>query len=190
MLERMADGTEGGRSPTRKRCTEMARAGYASFSSIVRNELIGLYVDIAYTRAPHWIQMDADNVHEKGASFWSLARLAYPYDRQMSLRGDVLPSPLHGAVVNPDDHLLCYDYLYYVGGHQVGCLEFHSYFKPLTVLQWFEFDYEYGPAWRDVGRHLHWTEDIEDLAVQYVNRALGLPIGHSAPPVGLTLYDT
>ncbi len=49
--------------------------------------------------------------------------------------------------------------------------------------QWFELEYEYGPAWREIGKHLHWTEGIESLAAQYVNRALGLPVGHSPPPV-------
>lgn len=55
----------------------------------------------------------------KGSSFWALARLGYPEDRQRHLREDIRPSPLHGAVLDPDDHLLCFDYLYYVGGHQV-----------------------------------------------------------------------
>ncbi len=57
--------------------------------------------------------------HDKGASFWSLARLAYPEDREQNL-GDVHASPLHHALLNPDEHLLCYDYLYYVGGSLVS----------------------------------------------------------------------
>lgn len=81
--------------------------------------MTSLHIDIAYTKAPEWIQILPDIPHDKGASFWSLARLAYPYDRQLNLRDDVLPSPLHGAVVDPDEQLLCYDYLYYVGSHQV-----------------------------------------------------------------------
>lgn len=59
------------------------------------------------------------NEHNKGASFWSLARLAYPEDRSRSLGRNVLSSPLHKVQLPPDEHMLCYDYLYYVGGDQV-----------------------------------------------------------------------
>jgi hypothetical protein len=65
--------------------------------------------------------------HDKGASFWSLARLAYSADRLANLREDVLPSPIHGVILDPDEHLLCYDYLYYVGGHQVRSASSQGY---------------------------------------------------------------
>lgn len=56
-------------------------------------------------------------------------------------------------------------------------------YRSLMFSQWFELEYEYGPAWREIGKYLHWTNGIENLAAQYVNRALGLPVGHSPPPV-------
>lgn len=60
------------------------------------------------------------NEHNKGASFWDLARLAYPEDREKSLGRNVLPSPLHNVQIPPDEHMLCYDYLYFVGASQVS----------------------------------------------------------------------
>ncbi|KAI0342152.1 hypothetical protein BDW22DRAFT_1331518 [Trametopsis cervina] len=124
-----------------------------------------LNLDIAYTKAPEWIKLLPGNEHDRGSSFWALARLAYSEDRDKSLRQDVLQSPKNGAVVHPDEQLLCYDYLYYVGSHQ-----------------WFEYENEYSPAWRKVGAHLHWTEDIEQLAAQYVNTVFGLPLNRPPPP--------
>ena len=50
--------------------------------------------------------------HDKGSTFWALARFAYPDDRNKNL-GNALPAPQTGEVLNPDEHLLCYDYLYY-----------------------------------------------------------------------------
>ncbi|KAI0690914.1 hypothetical protein BC835DRAFT_1280090 [Cytidiella melzeri] len=124
-----------------------------------------LNLDVAYTKAPDWIKILPGNDHDRGSSFWGLARLAFSRDRGLNLRHDVLASPLHGAVVDPDEQLLCYDYLYYVGSHE-----------------WLEYDYEYSPGWRYVGTHLHWTKHIRDLAEQYVNRALGQPVDQPAPP--------
>lgn len=50
-----------------------------------------------------------------------------------------------------------------------------------------EYDFEYSPAWRFVGKHMRWTSQMETLAKQYVNRALGLPVNQSTPQVRDTL---
>lgn len=56
--------------------------------------------------------------HDKCSTFWSLARLAYPEDRDKNL-GNTLASPRHNAVLDPDEQMLCYDYLYYACAAQV-----------------------------------------------------------------------
>ncbi|KAI0690908.1 hypothetical protein BC835DRAFT_157933 [Cytidiella melzeri] len=124
-----------------------------------------LGLDISYTKTPEWIKMMPNYEHDKGASFWALARLAYPEDRSSHLRDDVLPSPLLHAVLPPDEHLLCYDYLYYVGAHQM-----------------MEYEYTYAPAWRYVGKHLRWTERLENIAASYVREALSLGAHSNIPP--------
>lgn len=53
------------------------------------------------------------------ASFWSLATLAFSEARAANLV-DARPSPEHHASLEPDEHLACYDYLYYTSVHQVG----------------------------------------------------------------------
>ena len=69
--------------------------------------------DVSYTRAPDWVKQIPNYEHDKCSTFWSLARLAYPEDRDKNLGNSVRPSPLHNATLDPDEHMLCYDYLYY-----------------------------------------------------------------------------
>ena len=51
------------------------------------------------------------------ASFWSLARLSFPEMRTeyLAQAPPPDPSPQRQARLPPDDHLLCYDYLFYAG---------------------------------------------------------------------------
>jgi hypothetical protein len=53
------------------------------------------------------------------ASFWSLATLAFPEAHTANI-GEIRPSPEHQTSLEPDEHLVCYDYLYYTSVHQVG----------------------------------------------------------------------
>lgn len=119
------------------------------------------------------------------AYFWSLAALAFPEQRQAHLV-EPLASPEHGVSLPPDEHLLCYDYLYYVCAHQVRFL--------LPSLGWsisndaltqpFEFEYDFSPAWRYVAQYMHFTPRLEHLADEYVRRALGITDGdEDTPPV-------
>ena len=75
-------------------------------------------LDISYTKAPSWVKMIPDYEHDQSATFWSLARLGFPEERAKSI-GDARPSPTHQVTLDPDEHMLCYDYLYYVCAQQV-----------------------------------------------------------------------
>ncbi|KAJ7361589.1 hypothetical protein DFH08DRAFT_844625 [Mycena albidolilacea] len=123
-----------------------------------------LNLDISYTKAPEWIKMIPNYEHDQHVTFWSLARLAFPTTRKASLVPP-LPSPQHNISLPPDQHLLCYDYLYYVSAHQP-----------------FEMEYDYSPAWRYVGKYMHWTPELEKLADDYVRRAIGVPEDGPIPP--------
>ena len=63
--------------------------------------------------------MIPDYPHDMCSTFWSLARLGFPQERAKNI-GNPTPSPQHNALLDPDDHLLCYDYLYYAGAQQVS----------------------------------------------------------------------
>ncbi|KAI0715410.1 hypothetical protein C8Q76DRAFT_730622 [Earliella scabrosa] len=123
-----------------------------------------LKLDISYTKAPAWVKMIPDYPHDMCSTFWSLARLSFPQERAKNI-GNPSPSPLHNALLDPDDHLLCYDYLYY------ACAQ-----------QSYEYDFDYAPMWRYVLRYFRWTQRIEILARHYVRQTLQLPVGSEVPP--------
>ncbi|KAG6837668.1 hypothetical protein H0H93_004944 [Arthromyces matolae] len=116
-----------------------------------------LKLDISYTKAPSWIKVIPYFEHDAHAFFWSLAALAFPETRAANLVPP-LESPAHHALLPPDEQLLCYDYLYFVCANQP-----------------YEMEFDYSPAWRFVGQHLFWSPSIEQLAYQYVRRAVGAP---------------
>ncbi|KAJ7886028.1 hypothetical protein B0H13DRAFT_2343047 [Mycena leptocephala] len=116
-----------------------------------------LKLDISYTTAPRWIKMDPANEGDPHATFWALASLAFPETRAANLQTPAL-SPIHFAALEPDEQMLCFDYLYYVGASN-ACLGY-------------EWEADYGPAWRFVGRHMRWTPKILHIAETYVREAL------------------
>ncbi|KAG6868865.1 hypothetical protein C0993_008613 [Termitomyces sp. T159_Od127] len=99
--------------------------------------------------------------------FWSLAALAFPETREANL---VPPheSPDHHVLLPPDEQMLCYDYMYYVCANEP-----------------FEMGVDYSPAWRFVGKYLHWSPRIEKLAYQYVRQTLGTPEDEPTPPASI-----
>ncbi|KAG1884715.1 ARM repeat-containing protein [Suillus subluteus] len=81
------------------------------------------------------ILSNADFKTQKEASFWSLASLGFPEACSSSLKLSPMnhPSPHHQLSLPPDDHVLCFDFLYYVSAH-------HTW----------EWELDYSPAWRFV----------------------------------------
>ncbi|KAJ7746811.1 hypothetical protein DFH07DRAFT_589770 [Mycena maculata] len=123
-------------------------------------------LDISYTTAPEWIRYPSQlqNPTFPHALFWALASLAFNDTRTWTPQ-EPDPSPTHHAVLPPDDHLLCYDLLYYAGAHEL-----------------FEFNYEISPAWRFVGQHMHWTARIQQIAESYTRETLGIAPHAPIPP--------
>lgn len=133
-----------------------------------------LKLDLSYTKMPEWIKLIPKFEHDQHVTFWSFARFGFP-----ETRNEVLLSPFANERVKPhpdtpgnpltlaskakqhtqppDQHLLCFDYLYYVCAQQP-----------------FEFDYDFSPAWRNAGTHMHWVPELSQLADMYVRRALRL----------------
>ncbi|KAJ7146252.1 hypothetical protein C8R44DRAFT_756982 [Mycena epipterygia] len=118
-----------------------------------------LNLDISYTKTPPWIKLS-----DTTASFWSLAALSFPEAHAANLVAP-LPSSQHHLSLPPDEHLLCYDFLYYV-----------------AALQPYEIGLDYSPAWRYVGQHMRWTATLEQLADEYVRQALGVVANDPTPP--------
>lgn len=122
-------------------------------------------VDISYSKAPNWIRaLPESEYRDTYATFWALAALSFNYAREKS---KVVPheSDILGVQMPPEDHVACFDYLYYVS----------------TVMP-FEFDADFSPIWREVLRYLRFTERMEDLAEAHVRRALEVADGIETPP--------
>src|SRR5258708_26577231 len=87
--------------------------------------------DISFTAGPKWLQKFPGNPHDPHAHFWSIASLLYSPGREENL---VAPQPSgeHGALLPPDEHLACVDYLYYVCAHIVSFGAPPSYFSYLN----------------------------------------------------------
>jgi len=75
------------------------------------------------------------------------------------------PSKVHGAILPPDEHLACFDYLYYVCAHTS-----------------FEFEYDISPAWRFVVKHFRWTNRLQTIADGYLRRIFDVPDDGPIPP--------
>lgn len=114
-----------------------------------------LSLDISYTKAPSWIKVLPNFPYDQFASFWSLAVLAFPEGRRDNLV-EPRESPINHVKLPPDEHLLCYDYLYFT------CAQTPN-----------EFNFDFSPAWRFVGQHMHWTPQLEALIDLYVRRTIG-----------------
>ncbi|KAJ7729241.1 hypothetical protein DFH07DRAFT_850334 [Mycena maculata] len=123
-----------------------------------------LNLDVSYTKTPYWIKMIPNFEHDQHCTFWSLAALAFPAGRKANLV-PALPSFQHRLSLPPDDHLLCYDFLYYVAAQEP-----------------FEIALDYSPAWRYVGQYMRWTDPLVKLADEYVRRTLGVDATEPIPP--------
>lgn len=62
---------------------------------------------------------------------------------------------------------MCFDFMYFVGAQD------HD-----------EWWWEWSPAWRFVGTHTHWNAKLQRIAVEYIQKALGVEEdGVTIPPV-------
>ncbi|KAJ7493304.1 hypothetical protein B0H11DRAFT_956715 [Mycena galericulata] len=125
-----------------------------------------LNIDVSYTTPPEWIQYPSElnDPQFPHALLWALASLAFNDTRTWSLQ-EPEPSPAHRVALPPDEHLLCYDMLYYTGAHQV-----------------FEYATDLSPVWRFVGQHLHWTSKLQQVAESYSRKTLGIAADAPIPP--------
>ncbi|KAF5321847.1 hypothetical protein D9619_001469 [Psilocybe cf. subviscida] len=147
----------------------------ASHTDAVRStNLVGhLGLDVSYTRVPPETRFPSSSPDELHVMFPQLAALIYPRDplfrtEKMTV---MAPSPT-GHRLTPDTQLACFDSLYYV----------------TSGVREFEWQRSWSPAWREVGRHLTFTREMQALARSYMTRAFGLPAGTEHIPPFIALH--
>ncbi|KAI0045214.1 hypothetical protein FA95DRAFT_1561351 [Auriscalpium vulgare] len=121
-------------------------------------------LDISWTAGPLSLQKIPGFEHDPHAHFWSIAALTYPSVRERYLQ-EPIPSPVNHVSLPPDEHLACFDYLYYVCAHES-----------------FEYEHDLSPAWRFVAKHFRWTPRLQTMADGYLRRMFGVPEDGVIPP--------
>ncbi|KAF7371260.1 hypothetical protein MSAN_00761800 [Mycena sanguinolenta] len=132
-----------------------------------RSVLISIY-RIRLLRS--WIKLFKDSADEPHMRFTSLMALAFPEQRNKNIRTPA-PSLRLKASLPPDEHLTCFDNMYWIAN-----VEPH------------EFQHDYSTAWRFVGKYLHWNPRIEGLAQNYIRKTFGLSVAAEIPPRYITIH--
>ena len=144
-------------------------------------------LDISYTAGPRSLQKVPGYEHDPHAHFWRIASLLYSPGRENNL-AEPQPSELHGAMLPPDEHLACFDYLYYVCADTVSCLAPLLLYFSTALQQSFEYGYELSPAWRFVVKHFRWTHRLQAIADGYLRRVFRVPYHEPIPPVSTSCF--
>lgn len=69
-------------------------------------------------------------------SFWGLAQLGFTVERNRHVgnRPGKIPSRINKHTLPPDDQLLCFDLVYYVGAYEVSEYESEMYFADFRTV--------------------------------------------------------
>lgn len=123
-----------------------------------------LRLDVSYTGLPK----SSVRLGGTGLPFWTLAKLSFPSQRQEALdEGTSVLTPNDaGNYLPPDDHLMCFDMMYFVGAQDND--------------EWWK---DWSPAWNFVGKYATWNPKLQKLGVNYIHRALGSKDDGEIPPV-------
>lgn len=100
-----------------------------------------------------------------------------------------------GDKLEPNDHLLCFDDLYYTGvvepapATDVSNVFNLSNSETTLIVEYNKFFRDYSPMWSEVGVHMHWKQTLVDLANQYLRRHFGIQNEDPIPPVRVPLFE-
>lgn len=124
----------------------------------VRSVVDHLKLDISYTRAPTEARNNPSDGNDDFLIFHKLVQFIFPGKPRPPPNGHyeiMSESPL-GKRLLPDDHMSCFDYLYFVTSSEI-----------------FEWRFSWSPAWTKVATHLHFTDDLVRIVEGYLARAFG-----------------
>jgi hypothetical protein len=134
-------------------------------------EVLGL--DISYTAVPPSTrrQPQEGGEHDWGLLFWHVAALIYPSPDRSPLSRNLkhhFPSS-RGIQLTPDTHLTCFDMLYFVTAGREDAYEWTD---------------PWNPSWREVGRHMKFTDNLVNLVKGYLRKVFRIYGSMTIPPVG------
>ncbi|KAI0074822.1 hypothetical protein K474DRAFT_1600968 [Panus rudis PR-1116 ss-1] len=133
-----------------------------------------LLLDLPYTLAPPSVKLIPGFMHDSHMTFWSLAPLSYSDHRAKALalpedswdgKRKRRPGQRMGRTDEPDEQVLCFDYLFY------ACADMP-----------FEYEHDPYPSWDIVQKHFRWTSEVKSIGNAYLRKALGVSESESIPP--------
>ncbi|KZT51338.1 hypothetical protein CALCODRAFT_443220 [Calocera cornea HHB12733] len=114
-----------------------------------------LGLDISYTPTPYSMKVFGEG--DSHLLYGRLMQLGFPSGRREALQqNSPIPAPQSGAVLEPDAHLMCFDYLYYT-----------------SLDRNFEWSYDWSPQWRLVGKHMRWAPALQAVSEEYLRKHFG-----------------
>ncbi|KAG8923486.1 hypothetical protein FRC02_011115 [Tulasnella sp. 418] len=125
-----------------------------------------LKLDVSYTSTPRSAKLNEWN--DAHTSFLGLSSIMYPTGRAKALSEKTsVPSysPHQNLSLVPDDHLTCFDSLYFTAGRDT-----------------YEWEKDYSPVWTLVGKHMRFTKKVEDIAMFYLRKVFGVQRNEDIPP--------
>lgn len=127
-----------------------------------------LQLDIAYSRVPTPSRLNASNNREDFLVFPNLAPYIFPRRPRPPPHGHfefMEASPI-GHKLPPDEQITCFDYLYYITSSSEVA---------------YEWERSWSPPWIQVGKYLHFTDDLVEIVGGYLRRVFESSDG--IPPV-------
>jgi hypothetical protein len=94
---------------------QVQNLGAHHFLSFCYRSMADEKLDISFTNVPDWTALGSDS----HVTFARLSKLGFPEWRSKSL-STARPSPVTQAILEPDDQVLCFDFLYFVSTDEVG----------------------------------------------------------------------
>ncbi|KAG8939151.1 hypothetical protein FRC03_006517 [Tulasnella sp. 419] len=125
-----------------------------------------LKLDLSYTPSPSFAKLvERRDMH---SSFWGLSAMMYPDGRSKALKEkSAVPSygPHQNQSLLPDDQLACFDILYFT-----------------TARVPYEWETDYAPVWNQVGKHVRFSQKVEDVAMFYLRKVFNVARNKDVPP--------
>ena len=130
-----------------------------------------LRLDISYTRIPAHTRYNSSDPRNVWVVFSKLIPYIFPRNPLRGRFSLLAPSPL-GHRLPPDEHLSCFDFLYYTTSSD-------------TLYEW---QSSWSPPWNSVGTHIHFTDRLVDITKGYLSRAFNVTESE-IPPVGFFYFN-
>ncbi|KIY43900.1 hypothetical protein FISHEDRAFT_77825 [Fistulina hepatica ATCC 64428] len=119
-----------------------------------------LNLDMSFTEVPASVRKGGHGM------LGPLASLIYPRDPSVPRNLPVTKVSAAGTAPTPDRHLVCFDSLFYT----------------TSSLHDWEYEHPSWPTWNIVGRHVHFSEDVNMLVYAYLRKVFGVQKDWQIPP--------